>query len=108
MKKNIFISGPPGSGKSTLLMSVVRELESKEIHVKGIICPEIRRGGSRWGFKVVVYPDGNEEILASVEITSGPKVSKYRVNVEGFERVGVKAIEAVSYTHLTLPTTERV
>ncbi len=91
-KKNILISGPPGSGKSTLLMEIVRELERRGVSVRGIMCPEIRIGRSRWGFKVVSYPDGVEEILASVNIREGPRVSKYGVNIEGFERVGVSAI----------------
>ncbi len=93
MYKNIFITGPPGSGKSTLLMDIVKELEKRGIRVRGIICPEIRRGKYRWGFKVIVYPDGQEEILASVEIKHGPRVSKYRVNINGFERVGVRALQ---------------
>mgnify|MGYP000108934804 FL=1 len=93
MYKNIFITGPPGSGKSTLLMGIVRELEARNIRVRGIVCPEVRRGRSRWGFRVVVYPDGVEEVLASVDIRSGPRVSKYRVNVNGFEKVGVVALE---------------
>ena len=90
--KNIFISGPPGSGKSTLLMKIVKDLETRGYRIRGILCPEIRIHGRRWGFKVVVYPDGDEEILASVEIRGCPRVSKYGVNVSGFEKIGVSAL----------------
>ncbi len=90
--KNIFISGPPGSGKSTLLMDIVKDLERHGYRIRGILCPEVRIHGRRWGFKVVVYPEGDEEILASIEIRRGPRVSKYGVNIVGFERVGVGAL----------------
>ncbi|MCR8471794.1 MAG: nucleoside-triphosphatase [Candidatus Korarchaeota archaeon] len=85
--KNIFIAGPPRSGKSTLLMSILEDLQKDKIRISGIICPEIRVSGKRWGFKVKVYPEGPEEILASVEIQSPYRVSKYGVNIGGFERI---------------------
>ena len=87
LPKNIFVTGPPRSGKSTLIMSISKELLDKGIQVGGIICPEIRIGGRRWGFKVIVYPGGPEEILASITIKSPHRVSKYGVNVQGFEKI---------------------
>ena len=85
--KNIFVTGPPRSGKSTLIMDISKKLLELGIEIRGIICPEIRISGRRWGFKVVVYPDGPEEILASIEIRSPYRVSKYGVNIAGFEKI---------------------
>ncbi|MEX0568708.1 MAG: NTPase [Candidatus Njordarchaeota archaeon] len=92
MIKNIFLTGKPGSGKSTLLIQIAEELRTRGLKIKGIICPEIRIKGKRWGFKVIVYPTGEEEILASIKIKTGPKISKYGVNISGFEKIGVKAL----------------
>lgn len=95
--KNIFVTGPPRSGKSTLIMNILEDLLRHGVRVRGIICPEVRVSGRRWGFKVKVYPDGPEEVLASVSFQSKHRVSKYGVNIEGFERIVenylVKALE---------------
>lgn len=84
--KNFFVTGPPGSGKSRLIFRVVEMLKQRGIRVAGITCPEVRIGGVRWGFKLVNIETGEEEVLASVDVPSGPRVSKYRVNIPGLER----------------------
>ena len=89
---NIFITGNPGCGKSTLIQKVLEEISDKK--VSGIITPEIRDSGARQGFKIIDLASGNEEILASVNIERGPGVSRYKVNVEGIERIMDKFLES--------------
>ena len=89
---NIFITGNPGCGKSTLIQKVLEEISDKK--VSGIITPEIRVNGARQGFKIIDLASGNEEILASVNIERGPGVSRYKVNVEGIERIMDKFLES--------------
>ncbi len=88
----VSITGEPGSGKSTLAMKVVEALRAKGVKVCGIVCPEVREGGKRIGFKVVDLASGRETWLARVEGCDGAKVGKYRVCNEASEFV----IEALS------------
>jgi len=89
----IFLTGKPGSGKSTVLMKVIENLKKKGLKIGGIITPEIRVEGKRIGFKVIDVHSKEEGILASVDQKVGPRVGKYRVNLEDFERVALKALD---------------
>jgi nucleoside-triphosphatase len=81
MKKNVLITGMPGVGKTTLVRKVAESLEG----VAGFYTEEIREAGERKGFRLVTF-DGHEQILAHVNIRGPHRVSKYGVDVEGFER----------------------
>ena len=89
----IFLTGLPGSGKSTVLMKVIEKLRKKGLKIGGVITPEMRVRGKRIGFKVIDVYSGEEGILASVERKTGPRVGKYRVDIEDFERVALKALD---------------
>jgi len=89
---NIFITGNPGCGKSTLVKKLLGTLHDKKI--SGIVTPEIRERGSRRGFKIIDLASGMEEIMASVNIEHGPMVSRYKVNVEGIDRIMDKFLES--------------
>jgi len=87
--KNILITGTPGVGKTTLIRDLIAELN---ISAGGFYTAEVRDGnGKRWGFKIISL-DGQEEILASVEIISQRKVGKYGVDVGAVDRIGVKSV----------------
>ena len=88
-----FLTGRPGCGKSTVLMRIIDILKKKGLKVGGFITPEIRKDGKRLGFKVVNIHSGEEGILASVDQKEGPRVGKYHVNLEDFERVALKALD---------------
>lgn len=87
--KNILLAGQPGVGKTTLIMKIVKELSLK---AKGFFTEEIREKGVRKGFKIRTL-DGKEGILAHVDSASPKRVSKYGVNVEEFEQIGVRTLE---------------
>lgn len=82
---NIFITGNPGCGKSTLIKKILEEISNEK--VSGIITPEIRDNGARQGFKIIDLASRKEEVLASVNIERGPRVSRYRVNAEGIDLI---------------------
>jgi nucleoside-triphosphatase len=88
--KNILISGRPGSGKTTLIMKIVRSLKDKSIG--GFYTEEIREGKERVGFRVKTI-DGQDDILSHINLKSGPKVSRYRVNMEVIDKLIVGCIE---------------
>lgn len=62
------------------------------VRIAGLSTPEVRRAGTRVGFKMVDLASGDEETLASTS-GKGPAVGKYRVNVEGVDEI-VRKIEA--------------
>jgi len=94
MIKNYFLTGPPRSGKTTLLNKIMEKLSTLNINMDGIICPEIRKGYARIGFKIISLKSGKEGILAKkfAEWT-GPRVGKYIVNLKDLDEIGTKTIK---------------
>ena len=90
--RHIFLTGPPGIGKTTVIMRTVSLLRQNDISVGGMITNEIREGRSRVGFEVIDIFSNKRGILAHVTYKYGPRVGKYRVNIQDLERVGVNAI----------------
>lgn len=81
-KNNILVTGLPGVGKTTLIKRLSEEL--KDFHPAGFYTAEIRERGIRKGFELIDI-DGGKRILSHVDIKSPYMVSKYKVDVEGFE-----------------------
>ena len=86
--KNILLSGRPGVGKTTLVREVTKSIDRK---VGGFYTEEIREAGQRVGFSIKTF-DGKEGILAHIHTRSPHKVGKYRVNLEDFEKIGVRSL----------------
>ncbi|MGQ9610462.1 MAG: NTPase [bacterium] len=87
--KNILITGNPGVGKTTLIKNIISKLN---ISAGGFYTSEIRNSeGKRWGFKIISL-DGKEDIMASVQIISRYRISKYGVNITAIDRIGTSAI----------------
>ena len=87
--KNIMITGNPGVGKTTLIQDILSKLN---ISAGGFYTSEVRdENGKRWGFKIISL-DGQEDVLASVEIINNHRVGKYCVDVDAMDRVGVPAV----------------
>jgi nucleoside-triphosphatase len=89
----IFLTGKPGSGKSTVLLKAINLLKQKGLKVGGIITPEVRKKGKRIGFLVKDIYSNEQGILASVDLKSGPRLGKYRINLEEFEKIALKALD---------------
>jgi nucleoside-triphosphatase len=92
-KPKFFLTGKPRSGKSTVLIKIIKLLKDRKLKVGGFVTPEIVENGKRIGFSVMDVYSGKKEILASVEFKTGPKLGKYRVSVENFERIALEALE---------------
>ena len=88
MKTVYLLTGRPGTGKTSLIKQAVAELKGK---AGGFYTEEIRDRGTRLGFKLITL-DGQEAILAHVKIPSRYRVSKYGVDVDSLDRVGVSAL----------------
>ena len=68
-----------------------RVLEKLSQPAGGFYTEEIRERGTRIGFKIVTL-EGNETVLAHVNITGPERVSKYGLDLHGLEQVGVKGL----------------
>jgi nucleoside-triphosphatase len=85
----VLVTGPPGCGKTTLIRKTVADLA---VPAAGFYTEEIRSAGRREGFALVTL-DGRRATLASVRIRSPHRVSRYGVDVEALETVGLPALE---------------
>jgi nucleoside-triphosphatase len=93
MQKRVFLlTGSPGVGKTTVLTKCVKNLSEKGISVGGMVSSEIREGKARVGFEIRDLTNSQHGILAHVNQKRGPKVGKYRVNLDDLCNIGVQTI----------------
>lgn len=88
MKKAYLLTGGPGVGKTTIIKQALDGVSGR---VGGFFTEEIRTGGVRQGFRIVTL-DGQSAILSHIDIKSPYRVSKYGVDIDGLDRVGVAAV----------------
>ena len=82
MIKNILITGMPRSGKSTILNKLISEFK----HKVGFVTNEVRENGERIGFEIETST-GDKSLLASVNLKTNLKVSKYFVNIINLDKI---------------------
>ena len=86
---NVYLlTGSPGTGKTTVIRQAIARSEAK---AGGFYTEEIRSGGTRLGFRIVTL-DGQNAILAHIDNHSRYRVSKYGIEVQNLDNVGVAAI----------------
>ena len=88
MKQVYLLTGKPGTGKTSLIKQAIAGMKGK---AGGFYTEEIRSQGVRQGFRLVTL-DGDAAILAHVGIRSQCRVSKYGVDIDSLDRVGVSAL----------------
>jgi nucleoside-triphosphatase len=89
MREILLLTGAPGSGKTTAIRRVVDRLERP---AGGFYTQEIREDGKRVGFSIKTL-DGREGILAHVEISGSPRVSKYGVDLKAMQTLAVDSVQ---------------
>ena len=88
MKQACLLSGAPGAGKTTLIRQAIATVKQR---AGGFYTGEIRSQGVRQGFEIITL-DGSSAILAHVDIQSPYRVSKYGVDTDNLDKVGVAAL----------------
>jgi len=87
-RPHLLITGRPRTGKTTLISELIQRWPER---CGGFITEEIREGGERLGFRLRTL-DGRMGILASIHLTSPYRVSRYGVDVDSLDKIGVEAI----------------
>jgi nucleoside-triphosphatase len=88
----VFLTGEPGCGKTTVILKICELLEGRGLKLGGIISREIRSGAARVGFSLEDLMTHRTGTLAHVDQKDGPRVGKYRVDMNDIQYVGVTAI----------------
>ena len=86
---NVYLlTGSPGTGKTTVIRQAIAR---SKVKAGGFYTEEIRSGGARQGFRIITLNRQNA-ILAHVDTPSSYRVSKYGVDIQNLDNVGVAAI----------------
>lgn len=88
MKQAYLLSGAPGVGKTTIIKQALATVKER---AGGFYTQEIRSHGVRQGFEIVTL-DGHTTVLAHINIHSPCRVSKYGVDTDNLDKVGVAAL----------------
>lgn len=88
MKSAYLIMGEPGVGKTTLIRQVVTGMR---LRAGGFYTEDLQAAGAREGFRIVTL-DGDAALLASAGHPGPVHISKYGLDLEELDRVGVAAM----------------
>jgi nucleoside-triphosphatase len=89
----LLIEARPGAGKTTAIGRVAELLRSEGVPLSGFLTREIREGRRRVGFEIETLA-GDRGLLAHVDIKGPPRVGRYGVDLEEFERLALPALES--------------
>ena len=76
-------------------------LRERGVALRGFVTEELREGRRRVGFAVETF-DGERATLAHVTFSGPPRVGRYGVDLEAFERVALPALAGVEEQELVV------
>ncbi len=79
-------------GKTSVLLRALDTLKAKGCKIGGMVSREVRERGIRVGFEIFDFATGRKGWLAHVDQPTGPRVSKYRVNLNDLNAIGASSI----------------
>jgi nucleoside-triphosphatase len=91
MAAKVLVEGRPGSGKTTVVAHLADLLAQRGVDVRGFVTHELRERGRRVGFEVETV-DGKRATLAHDSFAGPPRVGRYGVDLDAFERVALPAL----------------
>jgi nucleoside-triphosphatase len=89
----LLIEARPGAGKSTAIARLAELLREAGLPLNGFLTSELRDGRRRVGFEIETF-SGERGLLAHVDIPGPPRVGRYGVDLEEFERLALPALDA--------------
>ena len=92
MSARLLIEARPGAGKTTVLSRLAERLSDGGVALSGFLTREMRSKGRRVGFEIETLT-GARGLLAHVDIKGSPRVGRYGVDLEEFERLALPALE---------------
>ena len=97
MPARLLIEARPGAGKTTALSRLAERLGDGGAQLGGFLTREIRSEGRRTGFEIETFA-GERGVLAHVDFPGPPRVGRYGVDLEEFERLGDVRMVATVHT----------
>jgi len=96
---HLLITGKPGVGKTTLIKKIYQTIITRSnIEAIGFYTAEVREGANRTGFKVINLNNEQDQGCLAKIGGSGPKVGRYTVDIDSFERIAIPILEtAINY-----------
>ena len=88
MHAKILLTGYPGCGKTTLIRKVIAQIPGP---TAGFYTQEMRSAGKRVGFNLLTL-DGQQSVLAHVDIRGGHRIAKYGVDIAIIDELAVPAL----------------
>jgi len=90
----LLIEARPGAGKTTAIGRLAELLGDAGVALSGFLTREMRSKGRRVGFEIETFGGGERGMLAHVDLPGPPRVGRYGVDLEAFERLALPALEA--------------
>jgi nucleoside-triphosphatase len=87
----LLVEARPGAGKTTALLMLSQLLRDAGLPIYGFLTRELREGRGRVGFEIESF-DGERALLAHVSLPGPPRVGRYGVDLDAFDRVALPAI----------------
>ena len=95
MPPRLLVEARPGAGKTTAFRRLAELLSASGAPIAGFTTAEVREHGRRVGFEVESL-DGRRALLAGVGLSGPPRVGRYGVDLEAFERIALPALHGPS------------
>jgi len=92
-RPRILVEARPGAGKTTAFRRLAELLRDADVPVAGFTTAELRERGRRVGFEVESL-NGARATFAHVSLSGPPRVGRYGVDLEAFERVALPTLSA--------------
>jgi nucleoside-triphosphatase len=91
----VLVEARPGAGKTTAVIRLADALRANGLALAGFFTEEIRERRMRVGFRIETFED-ERGVLAHVDLPGPPRVGKYGVDLEVFERLALPALEPLA------------
>jgi nucleoside-triphosphatase len=97
----LLVEARPGAGKTTALLTLSQLLRDAGVALCGFLTRELREGRGRVGFEIETF-DGERALLAHVSLPGPPRVGRYGVDLDAFDRVALSAIRRTTADSVVL------